>query len=190
MYTALLNHIKRYVPLQPEEGQFLCERLKPIKLNKKEFLLEPGKICQGNYFVVQGCLRQYFINKKLNEQILHFGIENWWIADQDSLLYQKPSSCYIQAIEESELLLLSESNRIILFNEVPKIESYFRMILQRALVASQHRVELMFTMTEEEIYRHFAARYPDFIQRVPQYMLASYLGFTPQFMSRLRAKKI
>ncbi|WP_083257169.1 Crp/Fnr family transcriptional regulator [Arcticibacter eurypsychrophilus] len=140
MYTELLNHIKRYLQLILEEEQFLCDRLTLIKLNKKEFLLEPGKICQGNYFVVKGCLRQFFINKKLNEQTLHFGIENWWIADQDSLLFKKPSSCYIQAIEESELLLLTESDRIIVFTEIPKIESYFRMIMQRALVASQHRV--------------------------------------------------
>jgi CRP-like cAMP-binding protein len=134
-------------------------------------------------------VRQYFINKKLNEQIINFAIENWWIADQDSLMTGQPSGCTIQAIEQTEVLLLPEKNKAALFRQVPALETYFALIMQKAYVAAQRRLGYIFNMTDEERFRHFSALFPEFIQRVPQYMLASYLGFTPQFMSRLRAKK-
>ena len=190
MYPELLSHIKRYVQLTEPEEQLLCEKLELKKVKKKEFLLEPGKLCQGNYFVIKGLVRQFFVNNKVNEQIIQFGLENWWIADQDSLLNHQPSGCYIQAVEPSELLLLTEKNRILLFEQIPPLESYFRIMMQIAFVAAQRRIGFIFNQTEEERYRQFAARFPGFMQRVPQYMLASYLGFTPQFLSRLRAKKI
>jgi CRP/FNR family transcriptional regulator len=190
IYPELLSHIKRYVQLNEQEEQLLCDSVELIKLKKKQFLLEPGKMCKGNYFVVKGCLRQYFVNQKLNEQIIQFGLESWWIADQDSLLNKQPSGTYIQAVEESVVLLLPEAGRDAFFEKIPKLESYFRIMMQKAFVASQRRIGFIFNQTEEERYRHFAKLFPDFLQRVPQYMLASYLGFTPQFLSRLRAKKV
>lgn len=189
MYQELLDHIKKYVQLDPRQQQQFCEKLEFIKLKKKEFLLEPGKLCKGNYFITKGCVRQFLINQKLNEQIIHFGIEHWWIADQDSLLNNQPSACYIQAIEETELILIREKDRIGLAKEIPLLETYFRIMMQKSFVASQRRIGFIFNQTEEERYRHFSKLFPGFVQRVPQYMLASYLGFTPQFLSRLRAKK-
>jgi CRP-like cAMP-binding protein len=190
MYPELFAHIKRYVQLTPAEEQLLCEKLEPKKLKKKEFLLEAGKHCHGNYFVVKGCLRLYFVNNKLNEQIIQFGIENWWITDYDGLMSKQASTCYIQAIEPSEVLLLNEKNQAMLFEQIPHLETYFRIMMQKAYVAAQRRIGFIFNQTEEERYRHFSSRFPEFMQRVPQYMLASYLGFTPQFLSRLRAKKV
>jgi len=189
MYQELLDHIKKYVQLDSRGKEIFCEKLEFKKLKKKEFLLEPGKLCKGNYFVIKGCTRQFFINKKLTEQIIQFGIENWWVADQDSLLNNQPAACYIQAVEETELLLLNEKDRLLLFKEVPLLETYFGIMMQKSFVASQRRIGYIFNMTEEERYRHFTKLFPDFVQRVPQYMLASYLGFTPQFLSRLRARK-
>ncbi|ETZ19954.1 Crp/Fnr family transcriptional regulator [Pedobacter sp. V48] len=189
MYPELLAHIKRYIKLELNEEQLLCNSIELKILKKKEYLLEAGKLCKGDYFIIKGCLRQFYINKKLNEQIINFGLENWWIADQDSLLNKQPSTTNIQAIEPSELLFLSEKNKTVLFEKIPRLESYFRIMMQKAFVASQRRVGYIFNQTEEERYRHFSSLFPDFMQRVPQYMLASYLGFTPQFLSRLRAKK-
>jgi len=189
MYPEILQHIGKYVSLSPEQQQLLCQNLELKKVKKKEVLLEPGKLCPGNYFVVRGCLRLYFMNDKLNEQIIQFGIENWWIADQDSLLNHKPSQCYLQAVEASEILLLHEKKQQLLFEQIPQLESYFRTMMQIAFVAAQRRIGFIFNMSDEERYRHFMKLFPAFAQRVPQYMLASYLGFTPQFMSRLRAKK-
>lgn len=189
MYTPLLAHIQRYVTLSPEEQELICSKMELKTLKKKEHLLQPGKVCAGNYFILKGCTRQYFVNKKLNEQIIHFGLESWWVADQSSLLNQRPSTCYIQALEPTQLLMLSEKNRMSLSAQVPALESYFRIMMQKAFVAAQNRIEFLFNMTDEERYFHFSGLFPDFMQRVPQYMLASYLGFTPQFLSRLRAKK-
>jgi len=189
MYPELLAHIKRFVPLSSDEEQSLCDKLEPKTLKKKEFLLQPGKLCPGNYFVAKGCLRLYFVNDKLNEQIIQFAIENWWMADHDSLSNKQPSQCYIQAVEPCELLLLTEKNRVLLFEQIPKLESYLGIIMQKAFVAAQRRIGFIFNQTEEERYRHFAKLFPGFLQRVPQYMLASYLGFTPQFLSRIRAKR-
>ncbi len=189
MYPQLLAHIKRYVALTPQEEQLLCDKIELQKFRKKEFLLEPGKLCKGNYFVLTGLVRQYHITNKLAEQIVQFGLESWWIADQESLVNHQPSNYYIQAIEASEILLLTESNRIILSKEVPVLESYFRVMMQKSFVAMFRRVNFMLNLTDEERYNFFAKSYPEFMQRVPQYMLASYLGFTPQFLSRIRAKK-
>jgi len=189
MYAELLAHIKKFVSLTPAEEALLCENIDVKKLKKKEFLLEAGKRCLGNYFVVKGCMRLYIINNKLNEQILQFGIENWWIADHDSITSGRPANCYIQAVEASELLFLSEKRRAILCEQIPHLESYFYLMMQRAYVAAQRRIGFIFNQTEEERYCSFSSQFPGFVQRVPQYMLASYLGFTPQFLSRLRAKK-
>lgn len=189
MYPQLLAHIRRYVNLTSQEEELLCEKLELLRLKKKEFLLEPGNMCKGNYFVLTGLVRQYHITQKLSEQIVQFGLENWWITDQESLLTQKPSYYYIQTIEPSEILFLSEHNRAPLFEAVPHFESYFRIMMQKSFVASQRRVNFMLNLTDEERYNFFASQYPDFMQRVPQYMIASHLGFTPQFLSRIRARK-
>lgn len=190
MYPELLNHIKRYIALTGDEEHLLCENLEFKSVKKKAFLLQAGKHCAGNYFVIKGCLRLFFVNDKLTEQIIQFSIENWWMADHDSLLNKKPSTCYIQAVEASELLLMTEQTRIMLFERIPQLQTYFSIMMQNAFVASQRRIGFIFNQTEEERYRHFAGLFPEFVQRVPQYMLASYLGFTPQFLSRLRAKKV
>jgi len=189
MYPALLQHIHRFVNLTADEEQLLCAKLQPKTLKKKEYLLQPGKLCTGSYFVIKGCLRLYFVNDKLNEQITQFAIESWWIADYDSLLNKQPSHCYIQAIELCELLFLSEKDQADLFEQIPKLQTYFYVVVQKAFVAAQRRIGFIFNQSDEERYRHFTKLFPGFVQRVPQYMLASYLGFTPQFLSRIRAKK-
>lgn len=189
MYPQLLAHIRRYVILTKQEEELLCEKLELLKLKKKEFLLEPGNLCKGNYFVLTGLVRQYIITRKLTEQIVMFGLESWWISDQESLFTKQPSNYYIQTIEPSDVLLLTEPNRELLFKEIPALEGYFRLMMQKSFIAAQRRVGFMVNQNDEERYRFFASHYPDFMQRVPQYMLASYLGFTPQFLSRLRAKK-
>lgn len=190
MYPELLTHIGRYVQLSPQQQELLCSKLELQKFKKKQYILEPGKHCAGNYFVIKGLVRQYYVNSKLNEQIIQFGLESWWIADQDSLLNNTPATTYIQTIEATEVLLLSEKNRAFLFEQIPLLESYFRIMMQKAFVASQRRIGFIFNQTDEERYRYFLKVQPAFVQRVPQYMLASYLGFTPQFLSRIRAKKV
>ena len=189
MYPQLLDNIRRYVNLTPQEEELICQKVELLTLKKKTFLLEPGKLCKGNYFVLSGLVRQYLITPKLTEQIVQFGLESWWITDQESLANKQPSIYYIQAIEDSEIVFISEKNFQLLCDAIPKLEGYFRIMMQRAFVAMQRRVNFLLNYTDEERYNYFADMFPAFMQRVPQYMLASYLGFTPQFLSRIRGKK-
>ena len=189
MHPPLITHIRKFVSLTDEEATLLSSKLTQLKLRKKAFVLTPGKRCTANYFVVKGCMRLYFITDKDVEQITQFGIEDWWITDYDSLDRQQPSHFYIQAVEDCEVMVLDQKVQEELFKQIPVLERYFRLILQKAYTAAQRRMEYIFTMTEEERYRSFSTRFPAFNQRVPQYMVASYLGVTPQFISRVRAKK-
>ncbi len=189
MHDRLLAHIRKFVALPAKGDEVIKDSFKLIKVKKKAFLLEPDKICKNNYFVVSGCIRMYFINQKLNEHITQFGIENWWITDLESFSQKKPSRYYIQAVQDSVVLSIEASKQQELFAQIPEMQAYFKHVYQRAFIASQRRSEFILNMSDEERYKHFMELNPWFLQRVPQYMLASYLGFTPQFMSRLRAKK-
>lgn len=189
MYETLFAHIKRFVPLSGDEKDILCSYLEYKTIHKKDYLLKESQVCGNNYFIVKGCLRVYFINEKGIEQIIQFGIENWWITDYTSMETKKPSPYFIQAVEDSEIVFLNKKIQDELFKKIPQLERYFRLILQRAYSATLMRVHYIFEQSGEERYHHFNKLFPEFIQRIPQYMLASYLGFTPEFLSKIRAKK-
>jgi CRP/FNR family transcriptional regulator len=189
MYSPLYNHIKRFTEISPSEQEILGALLISSSYKKKAFLLEAGEVCRANYFVVKGCLRLYFIDIKGAEQTTQFAIENWWISDLTSFLFQKPSDCYIQAAEATEVIVIEHRHYDELFNRLPKLEKYFRLIFQKLHQASQVRIKYLYSQTAKERYINFNKQFPEFVQRVPQYMLASYLGFTPEFLSKIRAKK-
>lgn len=189
MIQTLLSHIQKHAPLTNAQAQRVADAVTPISLKKKEFLLQAGTVCPANYFVVEGCLRMYIINDDGDEQVVQFAIENWWLTDYFSLKGQKPAQFSIQAVEDSEVLALDVSVQEALFGQVPPMERYFRKVLEKAYSAQLMRIHYIFSLSGEERYRHFSAVVPEFVQRVPQYMLASYLGFTPEFLSKIRAKK-
>jgi CRP/FNR family transcriptional regulator len=189
MCEQLITHIRKFVEISESEAEYISCNISTKKLKKKEFVLQTGKVCKANYFVVKGCMRLYFISKKGTEQITQFGLENWWITDYDSIDSKRPSHFYIQAIEATEVLILEQELEAELINKIPAFEHYLRMVLQKAFTAAQRRMEMLNNMNDEERYRNFSSRFPDFNQRVPQYMVASYLGVTPQFISRVRARK-
>lgn len=159
-------------------------------VKKKELLLQAGEVCSNQNFIVKGCFRLYIINDKGAEQTLQFGIEDWWITDYMSFSTQKTSHFYIQAIENSEIISISKTNLDQLYTEIPQLERYFRIVLQKSFAASQMRIMFLFTMTAEERYHHFNNVVPEFVQRVPQYMIASYLDFSAEFLSKIRAGKV
>ena len=189
MYTPLYNHIDKFIKLSADERDILATMLKTAVYKKKAFLHEAGATCRENYFVVKGCLRLYFIDIKGVEQTTQFAIENWWISDLTSFLFQKPSDFYIQAAEATEVIVIENRHYEEMFDKLPRLEKYFRLIFQKLHQASQIRIKFLYSQTAEERYTSFNKSFPDFVQRVPQYMLASYLGFTPEFLSKIRAKK-
>jgi CRP-like cAMP-binding protein len=140
------------------------------------------------YFVVKGCLRKFFTNEKGVEQTTEFAIENWWITDTFAYERQIKSDFCIQAVEKSSILVIDLQSQELLLKKHPVMERYFRMIYQRAYAASERRIRYLYEMSREELYVHFSTLYPWFIQRIPQYLIASFLGFTPEYLSEIRAK--
>ncbi|WP_374173797.1 Crp/Fnr family transcriptional regulator [Flavobacterium tructae] len=190
MYTALFAHIEKFVTLEAYEIHLLESVLSLSNIKKKDHVLREGQVCNTLYFIVKGCMRQYIINSKGAEQTLQFGIESWWITDYLSYHNHVPSHFYIQAVENSEVIALEQSVLESLLIQVPKLERYFRIVSQKSFGAAQMRIKFLFTMSAEERYHHFNNLNPDFVQRVPQYMLASYLDFSAEFMSKIRAGKV
>lgn len=189
MYSGLFAHIRKFVSLTEAEEQVLLQYLRHQTVKKKEHLLLEGKICTANYFISKGSFRMYLVNDKGVEQTTQFAIENWWLADYMSFANQSASQFNIQAIENGEVVFIEKKAEEIIFEKIPKLERYFRIILQKSHAASQWRIRYLFTQSGEERYHHFNKLYPEFVQRVPQFMLASYLGFTPEFLSKIRAGK-
>ncbi|UKJ08809.1 Crp/Fnr family transcriptional regulator [Solitalea lacus] len=185
----LIEHLQRFVAVEETEKDQILSSVSFKIVKKKEYLLTEGQLCTCIYFVIRGCLRVYLITESGLEQITQFAIENWWVTDYDSFENQSPSQFFIQATEDSEIIVIDKNSLEELFNLVPKVERYFRIILQKNLIAAQRRLLWINTISSEQRYRNFVESFPAFVQRVPQYMLASYLGITPEFLSKIRAKK-
>ncbi len=188
MNQNLTEYIKRYVAISKKEVDIFQSYLKPKKLEKREFLLKAGQFCKSRYFITKGCVRLFYIDNKGNEQIIHFGIDNWWIADYESIINNKPSKLYIQAIENTEILELPQVSFDELCQNVAQTERLFRKIMEKTYIATQKRIEYIYSLKGEEQFRLFISANPEFAQRVPQYMIASYLGMSPEFVSKIRSK--
>ncbi len=188
-HELLFSHIKRFTTLNEDQEQLLLSKLKYRKVSRKDFLLKEYEVCSSYYFVTKGCLRFYRNTENGFEQVLQFAIPGWWLSDFQSFETQKPSEYFIQAVQNTEMLILHRSDYQELFTEVPALNTYFRLMMQKAYTASLKKMELILCESAEERYLQFINSFPDFVQIVPQYMLASFLGFSPQFMSMLRAKK-
>jgi len=187
MHSVLFEHIQKFIILEPSEIDVLESILDITNIKKKQHVLQEGQVCTTMYFITKGCFRQYIINDKGTEQTLQFGIENWWITDYLSYHNHTPSNFYIQAVENSEVIAIEKSVLESLLIQIPKLERYFRIVSQKTFGAAQMRIKFLFTMSAEERYHHFNNLNPEFVQRVPQYMLASYLDFSAEFMSKIRA---
>lgn len=157
------------------------------KLRKKQYLLQEGDTWRSHAFITKGCLRTYSVNEKGMEHIIGFAIENWWTGDKESLLSQQPSRYNIDAIEDSEVVLFTNQHFEQLCREIPAFDDMINGILQKSFVASQTRIHASISYTAEEKYRDFVERYPGFATRIPQSMIASYLGITPETLSRIRS---
>ena len=187
MHSVLFEHIQKFILLELSEIDVLESILDITNIKKKQHVLQEGQVCTTMYFITKGCFRQYIINDKGTEQTLQFGIESWWITDYLSYHNHTPSNFYIQAVENSEVIAIEKPVLESLLIQIPKLERYFRIVSQKTFGAAQMRIKFLFTMSAEERYHHFNNLNPEFVQRVPQYMLASYLDFSAEFMSKIRA---
>ncbi|KOY87472.1 hypothetical protein AD998_16200 [bacterium 336/3] len=188
MYYPIFQHIGKYIQLDSQEIEYFSVLLHPRKLKKKEFLLKQGDICKTENFIVKGCLRVYNIDANGYEHVMMFGIENWWVGDLYSFLTQTPSSYYIEALEDTDILQISKDDLDKLYIQVPKFERFFRIILQNAFIAQQNRINQNLSLTAEQRYLEFIKKYPTLEQRISQKHISAYLGITPVFLSMLRRK--
>lgn len=186
MFQQLFKSIQEKVLLTQEEMELCKTFFIPKKLRKKQILLQEGDICIYNAFIEKGILRSFTMDEKGNEHIVQFAIEGWWITDLSSFLTNSASVYTIEALEDSELLLLTTSAREALMDKIPMFERYQRLLLQNAYIANQARINSALTETAEEKYINLGNAYLGLVQRVPQHMIASYLGLTPETLSRVR----
>jgi CRP-like cAMP-binding protein len=188
MSELFKHHIAKFVQLTDEEFSGIFSFFQSQAVRKKENLLVEGNVCKYHYFVLGGCLRKFFVNQKGMEQTTEFAIENWWITDNIAYERRLPTEFYIQAVERSEVLRIDLHSQEKLLIAFPKMERYFRFIYQRAYAASQMRIKYLYDFSKEEIYEHLNSHFPEFIQRIPQHLIASFLGFTPEYLSEIRKK--
>lgn len=185
--TLILQNIAKHIRLTATEEQQFLEFLQPKKLKKKQFLLKESEICKASAFVTAGCLRAYNTDKNGFEHILQFAPADWWIADMYSLITQKSSNLNIDALEDTEVLLLSRAAQEQLFVAIPKFERFFRIITEKSLVSSRQRILDSLALTAQQRYDNFCSHYPTLIHTLPQKQIAAYIGVTPEFLSKMRA---
>lgn len=182
----ILTNLAKHIHLEPDEQAYFLTLLQPLTLKRKQFLLHRGEVCKHASFVISGCLRGYTIDSNGFEHILSFAPSDWWIADMYSLITQQPGYLYIDALEETKVLLLSKVDLEALYSHLPQFERYFRIITEKSLVSYQQRTLDSLSLSAQERYLTFCKRYPSLINSIPQKSIASYIGVTPEFLSKMR----
>lgn len=185
MEDFLLEHIRRHITLTEEEGKTVLATMRRRKLKKKHFLLQEGEVNQSSFFVVSGILRLYSVDANGFEHIIQFAAEGWWISDMQSLLTQTAGNLYIDAIEDSEIWQVSKPDIDLLYQKIPALERYFRLLAENAVAAYQQRFVSSLSQSAKERYASFCRLYPGLILQLPQKHIAAYIGVTPEFLSKM-----
>ena len=184
-HDLLLKNIAKHVVLSPEEEEQIISKIKNKKVKRKQFLFREGDIQKVAVFVTAGCLRSYSIDKNGFEHILQFAPPGWWIGDMRSWIRQEAGTLYIDAVDDSEILLLLKTDLEKLYVDIPKLERFFRILAENALATYQHRLIDNLSLSAVERYNNFCQLYPSLIEHLPQKQVAAYIGVTPEFLSKM-----
>lgn len=187
MFEQLYKSINEHVSLTDDEWELCKDKFRPKRMLKRQFLLQEGDICRQLTFVEKGALYSYSVDSKGGQHVLRFAFDGWWIADLQSFFTANPSTLNIEVLEDSELLVLDRKNHEKLLEKIPAYERYHRIIVENAYVALQQRVENALGRTAEEKYARLIKNNPEFMNRVPLNLVASYLGISPETLSRVRS---
>lgn len=186
MFHVFQQYLTSKIALTAEQLTWVESLSTTRRLRKHQYLLQEGDVWKFHAFIAQGCLRSYTVDDKGIEHIIGFAIENWWIGDRESLLYGQPAKLNIDAVEDSTVILFSNDNFMAVCRQVPAFNDMVNTIIQRSFAASQNRIQAAISFTAEEKYANFLNRYPMLATRLPQQMIAAYLGITPETLSRVR----
>ncbi|MEO1049014.1 MAG: Crp/Fnr family transcriptional regulator [Bacteroidota bacterium] len=186
MFDLLKANLRSKINLSDEQFEQITPKLKLKFLKKKKDLIMEGQVCQQVAFVNKGALRSYSVDNKGQQHVIQLAVEDYWIADLYSFLTQTPSQLSIEAIEDCELLMLRYDDLQTLYDKIPPLERYFRKLAERAYIATQQRLNVTLSTSAEDRYKELIEKHPSIVQRIPLVHIASYLGITPESLSRVR----
>ena len=187
--NKIVEYINRYVTLTDEESQQFSAAFREVKIRKRQFIVQPDFTVKHRHFVLKGTFRAYVVGDEGQDHTIAFAIEDWWITDYNSYILQKPATMFVVALEESIILEITYEKEQQLKKDNHKFETFFRIRAERTAAFMQQRIISNLTQTAEERFEGFVMKYPLIVQRVPQYALASYLGMTTEFLSRIRNRR-
>lgn len=190
MTNKITSYIDKFVKLTEEEKKLFSSCFKEEKIKKRQFIVQPNFIAKHRQYVLKGAFRAYVVADEGQEHTITFAIDDWWITDYNSYIFQQPATMFVVALEDSIILQLDYEKEQELKLQNHKFETFFRIVAERGLASQQRRIISHLTQTAEERYENFLNKYPQIVQRVPQYALASYLGMTTEFLSRIRNKRV
>ena len=186
-YANVIANLSKHISLSIQECELISSRMRYLKIKRKEIFLEEGQVAKDVAFIISGCLRSYSVDDNGFEHILQFAPADWWITDMHSFISQKKAHLNIEAISSSEVALLTRADQLDLFDKVPKLERYFRILTENALVSSRQRLIDSMSLTARQRYIDFCNTYPSLINEIPQKLIAEYIGVTPEFLSKMRS---
>lgn len=190
MRETLIRSFSKYVRLTDEEAGVVQSLFTAKKFRRRQYILQEGDVARHETFILHGVTRTYEVDEKGQEHVVQFGLEDWWVGDLFSFLTGTPSHYNIDCLEDTGVLQITKQNLEALYERVPKMERHFRIIIQNAFIAATSRVASSLAKSAAERYDEFVAQYPQIEQRVPNHQIASYLGITPQSLSRIRAQRL
>lgn len=186
----ILQNISKHISLTSDEEKLFLSKIEFKSYKSKTILLSPGEIANSTYFVNSGILRSFTINDNIIEHVLHFACEGWWIGDMYSFISQKRGNLFIEVLEDAELAIITKENQEELYFQIPKLERFFRILAENSLVSHQERLMDNLSLTAEERFEKFCTKYPTLIQKISQKNVASYIGVTPEFFSKMKSKML
>ncbi|MFT4661754.1 MAG: CRP-like cAMP-binding protein [Patiriisocius sp.] len=186
MTKSLQNELIQKYSFTEKEADYFVSHFTERKVKKRQFIIQPDFIAKYRIFVTQGTFKAYVIDKNGQEQVISLAMDGWWISDPNSFIYQQPATMFVEALEDSIILQLDFKNEQILKAYSHQFETFFRTVAERGLAFMQRRLIASLTLTAEERYQQFAETHPEYLKRIPQFTIASYLGMTTQYLSRIR----
>lgn len=189
-FETINNYVARHIDLTAQEQAYFNTLLRITKVRKKQAIVQPDFTCKYRSYVFSGAMRAFLVDNNAHEHTIAFAIEDWWISDYSSYIFQQPATLFVEALEETTLIQLDYNAEQLLKESIPKFEKFFRIITERSFAFLQKRMLSNLSMTADERYQDFMHKYPKMAQRVPQYALASYLGMSTEYLSKLRNHRV